>query len=392
MSCHLGLAAEPTRTWQRHTIDDSSRGADGVRVADINGDGLLDVTTGWEEGGLVRVYVNPGPLGVAGRWPAVTAGRVASPEDAVFADLDGDGAYDVISCCEGTTRTMYVHWGPRNRQQLLDPAAWITEPIAATKHLQAWMFSLPMQLDGRYGTDVVVGSKNEHAGIGWLEAPATPRDVSQWKYHRLCDAGWIMSLVAHDVDADGDQDIVASDRRGPGRGVFWLEHPGEQAVATGQGWPRHPIGASGKEAMFLTLADMDQDRRYDVLVTTWNSHLEYCRRLPGARVEWKSSLIELPFGLQHGKSVAAADIDLDGVQELITTNRSVPEHGPAVALMEYLRSPTEPRWQCHDIGGPEGSKFDLIELIDLDSDGDLDILTCEEVTNLGVIWYENPTR
>ena len=35
-----GLHAEP---WKRHTIDKSSRGADGVRLADVNGDGLQDI-------------------------------------------------------------------------------------------------------------------------------------------------------------------------------------------------------------------------------------------------------------------------------------------------------------------------------------------------------------
>ncbi|HBM76648.1 MAG TPA: VCBS repeat-containing protein, partial [Verrucomicrobiales bacterium] len=39
-----------------------------------------------------------------------------------------------------------------------------------------------------------------------------------------------------------------------------------------------------------------------------------------------------------------------------------------------------------------GSKFDLIELIDLDEDGDLDVVTCEELAGLGLIWYENPSR
>ena len=33
--------------WPRHTIDDSSRGADGVRLADVNGDRLPDIVTGW---------------------------------------------------------------------------------------------------------------------------------------------------------------------------------------------------------------------------------------------------------------------------------------------------------------------------------------------------------
>ena len=77
----LPLAAAP---WQRHTIDNSSKGADGVRLLDVNGDGLLDVATGWEEGGVVRAYLNPGPGKSKAEWPAVTVGKVKSAEDAVF--------------------------------------------------------------------------------------------------------------------------------------------------------------------------------------------------------------------------------------------------------------------------------------------------------------------
>ena len=54
------------QTWNRHTIDSSNRvagkrGADGVRLLDVNHDGRLDITTGWEEGGAVAIYLNPGP-------------------------------------------------------------------------------------------------------------------------------------------------------------------------------------------------------------------------------------------------------------------------------------------------------------------------------------------
>ena len=34
----------------------------------------------------------------------------------------------------------------------------------------------------------------------------------------------------------------------------------------------------------------------------------------------------------------------------------------------------------------------LRELVSRYADGDLDVVTCEERTNLGVVWYENPTR
>ena len=61
--------------WPCHVIDDSSEGADGVRLADVNSDGLQDIVTGWEEGGITRVYINPGPDKVTAKWPAVTVGR-----------------------------------------------------------------------------------------------------------------------------------------------------------------------------------------------------------------------------------------------------------------------------------------------------------------------------
>ena len=109
--CFLGQVAsgEP---WKRHTIDDTSRGADGVRLADFDGDGKRDNATGWEEGGVVRVYRNPGFGAAKKPWPHATVGTVKSAEDAVFADLDGDGAVDVVSACEGKTRKLYVHWAP----------------------------------------------------------------------------------------------------------------------------------------------------------------------------------------------------------------------------------------------------------------------------------------
>ncbi|MCG8585099.1 MAG: VCBS repeat-containing protein, partial [Pirellulales bacterium] len=113
--------------WKRHTIDASSKGADGVRLGDVNHDGLPDVVTPWEQGGVIRVYLNPGAKHAKKHWPAVTVGKVGGPEDAVFADLDGDGMLDVVSSCEGRTRSVFVHWSPRDMNDILDASAWTTE-------------------------------------------------------------------------------------------------------------------------------------------------------------------------------------------------------------------------------------------------------------------------
>ena len=42
------------------------------------------------------------------------------------------------------------------------------------------------------------------------------------------------------------------------------------------------------------------------------------------------------------------------------------------------------------VSGPNGIKFDQIQLLDIDSDGDMEILTTEEWDNLGLIYYDNP--
>ena len=386
----FAAATADARPWVRHTIDDSSRGADGIRTADINGDGLLDLTTGWEEGGVVRVYLNPGRQAATQPWPAVTVGRVASPEDAVFADIDGDGATDVVSSCEGTTRKIFIHWSPANPASLLDETAWQTEPLPAADNGQMWMFALPMQIDGQHGVDLIVGSKGSNASIGWLESPADPRQTDAWTYHRLCDAGWIMSLIPHDVDNDGDQDVVASDRRGPGRGVFWLENPGAAEAARGGRWQKHLLGAADREVMFLDLGGPAGHAPGSIVAACKDREIVILS--PSGQqltADWQRTSIPFPSGCGRAKAAATADIDLDGHADLVFTCEGATEQLSGVRWLSRKRAGD---WDDHEVSGPEGIKFDRIELIDCDQDGDLDILTCEERSNLGVIWYENPAR
>ena len=384
------IAAE--QPWSRHAIDNSSRGADGVRLADVNGDGLQDITSGWEEGGKIRVYLNPGAARAKEPWPAVNVGDVRNPEDAVFADLDGDGAMDVVSSTEGETRRIFLHWAPKTQDRYLDEAAWKTEALPASVDLARWMFTLPMQIDGEHGTDLVAGAKNEGAKIGWFQAPENPRDLAGWKWHPLYDAGWIMSLLAVDMDGDGDLDVLASDRKGPRRGALWLENPGAEHAVSAE-WKERRIGPAGEyEAMFLTIADLDRDWLDDVLIAVRGGPLRYHRRTKFSPAAWETHAIELPPHTGTGKSVAVGDIDLDGKPDIVFSCENARDGKAGVMWMSYRKAATDAAWDPHPISGPQGVKFDLVKLLDLDGDGDLDVLTCEERDNLGVIWHENPQR
>ena len=74
--------------------------------------------------------------------------------------------------------------------------------------------------------------------------------------------------------------------------------------------------------------------------------------------------------------------------DLPQTNRG---EGERRCVAWQRRDPETGKWVDFDIGGVEGSKFDLIQTLDLDGDGDLEIITCEERENLGIFWYENPS-
>jgi hypothetical protein len=267
------------------------------------------------------------------------------------------------------------------------------------------MFCQPLQLDGRHGTDLVTGSKAKNAQIGWWQAPPNARDTSQWQWRSLYRAGWIMSLVAADMDGDGDLDLLASDRKGASRGCLWLENPGAERVT--DPWREHRIGGNEHEVMFLDYADLDGDQLNDVVVATLDAGPVWYRRLKpndGASRDavgpargstlplWQKHAIGQPPNTGTGKSVRVADIDLDGRPDLVLSCESATAEKSGVVWLSYRESPQEAQWQAHDISGPAGVKFDLVQLVDLDGDGDLDALECEERDNLGVFWYENPLR
>ncbi len=377
--------AEP---WKRHTIDSSDRksgkrGADGVRLADVNGDGHPDITTGWEEGGAVVIYLNPGPSQAKNRWESVTVGSVKGVEDAVFADLDADGSIDVVSCAEGKVNNVLIHWAPKSKSDYRVTQKWKTEVLPATTG-RRWMFAMPMDMNQDGRIDLVIGSKNKDAIVGWLENPANSRQTADWKLHSLAPASWVMSIKGVDLDHDGNRDIVYSDRFGTQPGIYWMKNPGQASSP----WERHLIGGKGQQVMFLCVGDLGSAKGQALVCATLNGNLIQC--VLSESGDWTETTLPLPFGLKAGKGVAIADVNLDGRPDLVTTAEAQRETDEMVAVA--WKENSERGWIDHAISDDRGRKFDRLEMLDLDGDGDLDLLTCEEVHDLGVFWYENPTH
>jgi hypothetical protein len=194
-----------------------------------------------------------------------------------------------------------------------------------------------------------------------------------------------MSLRAADMDGDGDEDILISDRKGPARGVLWLDNPGIAQAASVPRWTERRLNGIDAEVMFLDRGDVVGDPQPDVVVAARDRGILI--------LQWPTLAIReipIPHDCGVGKAVAIGDIDLDGQADIVFTCEAADQHRSGARWLRKTQS--ESSWKDHEISGPRGIKFDRIELLDLDEDGDLDVLTCEERDNLGVIWYENPTR
>lgn len=399
----IALTASPLAQrpgpWTRHTIDASSLGADGVRAADVNADGVMDLVTSWEQGGLTRVYLAAGTRPGRPAWTIVTAGQSPDAEDAVFVDADGDGDLDIISSAEGDARRILVHWAP-SMATYAHERDWKTETLYADG--SQWMFAVPMDVDRRRGPDLVVGGKNAGASIGWLESPADPQRSGDWTFHRLSDAGWIMSLIVKDMNRDGHPDVLVSDRVGAMAGVRWLENPGPRSAALNGPWTNHWIGARGRAPMFIEAGDLDEDGVDEIVVPHYVKNefgLSIFKRLSARSDSWVEHAIRYPALAGRPKAVAIGDIDLDGRRDLVLSAEQATDGRRGIVWLRYRDSPFRPDWDVFDLSGPEGIKFDLNLLLDVDADGDMDVVNSEENDNardgnagLGVVWYENPTR
>lgn len=385
--CEDSESIDSTSPWKMHVIDNTSLGSDGTKVKDVNGDGLPDIVCGWEEGGVVRLYINPG---TASDWPYLEF-PAPQVEDALLVDLDADGSVDVVSFSEGKHKRITFHWAPA-AENYLDAEKWISEDVPVSIDHSQWMFGRAMDVDAKNGVDLLVGSKGEGAVIAWLESPSDPRQVADWKLHTIAPAGWIMSIESVDMNHDGLKDVLISDRRGDTRGLKWFAHPGTESKVLGAAWQEHLIGMERLEPMFLDITDQNKDQRWEIWISNKDNHVHHYTQEDISGLKWANELIPFPpQSSQRGKAAAAGDIDGDGTLDLISTYESAQESSGVL-----WSSKSEGTWIHHDISGSLGIKYDFALLLDMDRDGDLDVLCSEERETsvspggLGVIWYENP--
>ena len=385
------MAQPNLKPWKMHVIDNTSFGSDGTKVIDANGDGYEDIICGWEQGNVARLYLNP-KQGKEWKYIEVPAPNV---EDAIVVDIDNDGQKDIITFSEGTHKRITFHWAPP-KEHYNNSQHWKSEDLPCTINTTQWMFGEPMDVDQQNGVDIIVAAKNEGAIVGWLESPPNPRDVKAWKLHTIADASWVMTVKIIDMDHDGQQDVLVTDRHGHTNGVKWFKFPGYDSPKRYQPWQEHLIGMKDEDPMFLAVQKNTANGLWEIWVPNLKNELFHFVQTSTNAKNWKANSIPFPkFSGTIGKSAAIGDMDGDQQLDLVTTYDGAEER---LGVMWSSFNEKLQDWSHYNVSGTQGNKYDFAYLIDMDRDGDLDILTSEEnnnsstVAGLGVVWYENPLK
>lgn len=433
--------------WVLHTITTAGvKGADGVGLGDIDGDGFPDVVSGFEEGGGVTASFRPADPRAPAEWSTVRlAGTVTGYEDAKIGHFGTRAA--IVGGAETNKLTAWLT--PTDPTKYLTASAWTTVQLAAlvpgkpagggnpadpngfpSNH--HFMQLALVDMDGDSVADVVYGTRLEPSTIGYFHTPTEPQLAASWSgtQHTIGRAGWVMSLEPYDVDGDGDLDLVVSDRASydtPANwslfGTRWLEN-------TPDGFVNHTIAgpAGNGSPKFIAIAHLDGidppgapaavievrgdnaspgSPRFPNTITIWRNSG------PRWSGSWTSTKLPLSDAYDLGtvQSVAVGDLDGDGVADLVIGT----SYGHDDAQTSY-RDATATNlawlsggdaWSLHPLLGLRGVKVDNIVLLDVDGDGDLDVIqseqgdagTCASCSppkptpaseQFGVFWLENP--
>ena len=136
--------------------------------------------------------------------------------------------------------------------------------------------------------------------------------------------------------------------------------------------------------MFITRADLDGDGLEDVLAAARTGKF---RSTAASTPRASNGKLRHPLPETAGtaKAVRVADLDGDGRKQIVFSCERAAGALEGVMVLKQENG----QWRARSLAGAPGVKYDLIELLDLTGNGRLDVITCEESENLGVIWYEN---
>jgi hypothetical protein len=280
------------------------------------------------------------------------------PSAVAAADLDGDGDQDLaVGNFSSGDVTILRNAGSGN----------FAEPASSPEPVGAGAYSIvAADLDGDADRDLAVGSQTSsdvtilrNTGSGnFVEPASSPEPVGDTPY----------SVAAADLDGNGSRDLavvnLASENvtilRNTGAGNF------VELVTSPE--------LAGGDPIALAAADLDGDADQDLAVAnSFDNNISILRNAGGGNFSQPATSPEAAGG--EPRSVAAADLDGDGDQDLAVTNKGTDD----VTILRntgagnFIQPATSPEAAGLDPGS--------LAAADFDGDGDQDLAIANQVSD-----------
>jgi hypothetical protein len=328
-------------------------------VADLNGDGVLDMVVPNQLANTVTILLGDG-LGGFGPAPERAVGQF--PISVAVADFNLDEAADLA----------VANWGEDTITVLLGDGAGGFTPAGdlPTGGYPQAIVAVDLDIDG--AADLVVAnsggdSASVFVGLG---------DGSFVHSAEIPVGDWPRFLLARDLDGDGDTDIAVAN---------WLGSSVSVLVSDGIGGLTVQPEVSLGQARFpnaIAAADFDQDGTVDLAVTNGaTDSLGILRGIGAAR-------FELDLEIQNEQTervfvepvwVEAGDVDGDGLADLAVSNFASAENAPG--FVTVMRRIPGPEGGFATLEVPVGASARSARLADLNSDGALDLAVVDGISN-----------
>ena len=421
-------------SWREHLIDDPASsgvpfsGSDGLVMGDLDGDGLEDIVSvhesdteyaGVAEGHVRIAFASGDPH----RWHNITlaeGAEAAAPEDAAIADVNGDGAPDVIVAAELAHLIYFQNPGERQRT-----TPWPRLILPMTQGRGSYIRVFLADFDGDGAPEAVAPNKGAQNPAPEDYERQTPVSLFAVVGDPLRGDGWRETVLGTysvpqnaepvDLDGDGDLDIVVGSR-GEAR-IAYLEN----VSASGPRFRERPIAIDGARTggFNLDYADFNGDGRLDIVAATsvwpWAGGGAGAERTRGTghgygALAWleQPSDLDAPwrvhrigdFGPDTLTAIEIGDIDGDGHADIAAGSYSrgprdrdgeVTADDPLGRIAWFANPGTSgPPWLRHDISRRKRGMFDKFQGRDLDADGDLDLIGTRgnSAPYDGVFWLE----
>ena len=333
----------------------------GVQLADVNGDGRLDLLAANAGSSAVSVWLGNGDATFGARMDFATG---PEPKNVAVGDFNGDGRLDLVTANQGGAGTVSVLLANATGgfAGAVDYAACTGAHEAAVGDFNS---------DG--SADVIVACWGGNH-IGLLRGTGNGTFAAPVSYNVGAAPH---SVVTADFNGDGRPDVAVANRDSgsvtvlintptfPGLGPVWAE-PGFYSVGAGP----HSIRS----------ADLNGDGSFDLAVA--NDGSNSLSVLLGVGNGTFFSAVSYPTGLVP-KGVGIGDINGDGLADLLSANTAgnypvcCNPGGDTIGLLVNTGSGTFAAAQPYTVGTtPFG-----VSAGDLDGDGDLDVVTAN--------WHSN---